>query len=220
MDDRGEMRAFLGILGSVALVSCAAAGCGKEESTANAAPVHGGGPLDAVPPAPPQEKPPEPEIDPFEQMLAIPTLQEALAVALPAMQDGQDEVPDGTIQFATWAAAKMRLVDVAVTKNETSAKRVKKDSDSERGKRLCVSGKIIQIAKQNTRTEPIFIGLLSQGYSEMFHFFAARSTGDIVEDSRAKLCGVVTGRYSYSNAGGGTTHSVQIVGVFDIAENR
>lgn len=45
------------------------------------------------------------------------------------------------------------------------------------------------------------------------------STGRLVEDSRARLCGFVTGKYSYSNSGGGSSHAVQLVGMFKLPEN-
>ena len=65
-----------------------------------------------------------------------------------------------------------------------------------------------------------FIAHLEKVTGKKVSFFAVQSTGDLVEGSRARLCGVVTGRYSYSNTGNGTTHAVKVVGVFDLAENR
>ena len=144
----------------------------------------------------------------------------ALGRMLGRMTDSVDEFPDATVNFAKWAAMNMTLADVQVAKNETSLKKVLKDSDAERGRRLCLRGSVTQIEKVNTGTGAIFGGLLRTGDWDMVSFMAARSTGELVEGSRARFCGVVTGRYSYSNAGGGTTHAVHLVGVFDLPENR
>ena len=148
-------------------------------------------------------------------------MQEALAVAVPEMEDSVDAHSRGTLAFAIWAAQKLKLSDVAVTENETSFKRVKKDSNAQRGKRMCIAGRIVQIEKEDTGTDrPIFSGLILTNSSDIIGFYAADSTGDLVEESRAKFCGVVTGRYDYSNSAGGMGHAVDMVGVFDIAENR
>ena len=36
----------------------------------------------------------------------------------------------------------------------------------------------------------------------------------------ARFCGIATGRDTYANTGGGTTHAVRVVGMFDLPENR
>lgn len=51
-------------------------------------------------------------------------------------------------------------------------------------------------------------------------FAAVASTGELVAQSSANFCGVTTGKYSYSNSGGGTTHAVFLVGMFDLPENK
>ena len=60
--------------------------------------------------------------------------------------------------------------------------------------------------------------MLSRG--QVIHYLAAGDTGTLVDGDRARFCGVTTGRYSYSNAGGGTTHAVQLIGMFDLPSNR
>jgi hypothetical protein len=97
---------------------------------------------------------------------------------------------------------------------------VKKDAEAERGRRLCYSGRIIQIARAELGDgRYVFVGLLMTSRRDIFHFLAAGSTGALVEDSRARICGFVTGAYSYSNSGGGSSHAVQVVGMFRLAEN-
>lgn len=58
------------------------------------------------------------------------------------------------------------------------------------------------------------------GYSKVARLIALGSNRGIDQGSRARFCGIVIGRYSYRSSGGGTTHAVQLVGAFDIAENR
>jgi hypothetical protein len=39
-------------------------------------------------------------------------------------------------------------------------------------------------------------------------------------NTAARFCGVVTGLYDYSNSGGGTGHTADIVGMFDLPESK
>jgi hypothetical protein len=57
------------------------------------------------------------------------------------------------------------------------------------------------------------------GRYDLIKFVAAGSTGQLVAQSRARFCGATTGKYSYSNSGGGTSHAVQMVGMFRVPEN-
>jgi hypothetical protein len=143
----------------------------------------------------------------------------ALQLAKPMMADTTDEVSLGALALAMWGAERLRFDDVAVAKNanETKPALIHKDSDRERGKRLCVNGRIIQIAKDDLG---IFIGLLMMSNGEVVHYLASGDTGELVARSRARFCGVATGRYTYANAGGGTTHAIQMVGMFDLPANR
>lgn len=147
------------------------------------------------------------------------TLDEALRLALPLMDDTLNKESDGAVMLALWASDHMKWADVAVAKNETSIAKILKDSDANRGKRMCLSGSIIQIAKQ--RGTDLYSGLLNGFYGAgIVRFFVAGDTGDLVEDSETRLCGVATGRYVYSNSGGGTTHAVSLVGMFDLPKNN
>ena len=97
-----------------------------------------------------------------------------------------------------------------------------KDSEEERGRRICTRGKLIEIHAERTSYGKLYDGGMFMGwsYSRVVSFIAVGSTRGINQGSRARFCGVVIGRYSYSNSGGGVTHAVQLVGVFDIPENR
>lgn len=203
---------------AVLLLSCllAASGCQRPGSTTAAppsSPATGGG-ADAPEPAPPPETSIEDRIREKE------SLAEALAVAAPLMSDTTDELSDGGILLSKWAMTRLEWSDVAVSRNETSHALVQKDSDEARGKRMCVRGMIIQIAVQKTPFGKAYVGLMFSSSQDIFHFIAVGSTGELVSQSRARLCGVVTGKYQYSNSGGGTGHAVAVVGMFDLPENR
>ena len=135
------------------------------------------------------------------------------------MGDAGDEMNPGAMLFAVWAGNKLRWTDVAVPKNETSFKLVMKDSDAARQKRMCVSGSLIEISKGNDDPK-IFTGGLVSNYGDIYRFMAVGSTGELVAQSRARLCGVVVGQYAYANTIGGQAKSVMLVGMFDLPENK
>ena len=164
---------------------------------------------------------PDPEPTPRELIAAATNRHEALSIARPLMADTYDKASDGAMLLAIWSAPNLKWTDVYVKKDETSFGRIKKDSEFERGKRLCYSGRIIQISRERAVSGRLYAGLLMTGRRNIniIHFFAAGSTGELVEGSWARFCGMVTGRYSYSNSGGGTSHAVQMVGMFKLPEN-
>ena len=175
----------------------------------------------AAPAQPPSSPPPADAAEsPLDILLAIPTLPDAIAHLKPEMTDTTDNVSPGAVLLATWAGAHMHWADVAVSRNETSFALVRKDSDAARGKRMCVRGEIIQIAKQDLGDETAFDGLMLSGDGDILSFLAVGSTGDLVERSYARFCGVTIGTYDYSNSGGGEGHAVSVVGMFDLPENR
>ncbi len=156
----------------------------------------------------------------IDRLLAKTTLGDAIELVKPNMTDTDDETSAGGVLLGLWAAKHMKWSDVGVAKNETSAALVRKDSDASRGKRMCVRGQIIQIRKDKAGDATLFSGLMLSGYSEITSFIAAGSTGALVQHSGARLCGVVTGTYDYSNSNGGKGHAIAIVGMFDLPENR
>ncbi len=160
-----------------------------------------------------------PEPAPSVAIRDKPTLAEALAYAKPHFVEEFDRHTRGGKLLAAWAVRHLRWADVAVTKNETSPGLVKKDADLERGKRLCVSGPIVQIKSVETEGVKVFRGIIMAG-PEAVYFFAAGSTGEIVARSHARYCGVATARFSFNNTNGGVTHGIETVGMFDLPENR
>lgn len=168
--------------------------------------------------SPQAKEPEEPKPPSIVEQLAAADYPRAIAMTVPLMTDTVDDLSTGAAMLALWAAAKMRWSDVVVGENETSIGLVKKDSSAARGKRMCIWGTIIQIAKEED-TPRIFRGNLVTAGREFVHFLAVGSTGDLIERSSARICGVVTGAYAYANVAGGQTQSVQIVGMFELPEN-
>lgn len=99
---------------------------------------------------------------------------------------------------------------------ETSIPKMKKDPDAERGKRICISGTIVEIQ----RTNGVFAGNIINDAVEVVTFLAAGDTGNLVGNSTAKFCGIATGLFSYSNTAGGTTNAVRVAGAFDLPSNK
>jgi hypothetical protein len=165
----------------------------------------------------PAVAPPAEPVDPTQKLRnslnAWATLPAVIEGARPLMQDTVDEQSVGTITLAYWAIDRMTHADLDQVP-ETKRGLVFKDSSAERGKRLCVKGRISEIAVEETEMGKVYVGGIVSGYTDVTRFIAVGNTGELVEDSRAKFCGVVTGRYSYSNVSGGTTHAPMAVGLF------
>lgn len=173
-------------------------------------------PVPVPPPAPPA---PTPETD-FEKINKLKTVDQAVAFAKPKMDDPPNKMGAGHALFALWAAKWMSWPDAVVMKNETTFASVMKDPDEARGKRLCIQGTIIEIAVVKTDNGKLFDGLMHDYSGSIYKFSAAGSTGDLVEASAARFCGIITGRYDYSNSGGGSSHAVKLVGMFDLPANK
>lgn len=104
---------------------------------------------------------------------------------------------------------------VSVKQNETSFGKAFKNIDKEIGKRLCVSGTIVQINEGSLINE----GLLSSN-GNLYHFGNFGDSGDLESMSYARMCGFVVGLFDYKNSGGGTGHAVELIGVWDLPENK
>jgi len=196
------------------------AGCSKAEKDGDGSrPPSDESPAPSIAVAPPAAEPPRAE-SPRQLLMSKTTLAEAVATVRSEMTDTDDSTSPGAVLLALWAVKHLKWADVAVAKNETSPALVRKDSDASRGKRMCVRGRLIQIQKENVDGGAVFSGLLLSGYTEITSFIVAGSTGELVAQSRARLCGVVIGTYDYSNSAGGKGHAISLVGMFDLPENR
>lgn len=219
------MRRFGEIL-VLALIASVLHGCSKGKE-APPAPTPAGG-LGAVRP---QAEPIRPQAEPsaedrklqefaaFTRRLdAAPSLAAAVELVRPYMDDTANKTSNGAMYLTRWAKDHLKWDEVAVKKNETSFAKIRKDSDEERGKHMCITGGIVQIAKV---TKGVYSGLLLTNYGQdILSFMSAGSTGELVRHSIARFCGVVIGTYDYNNSGGGVGHAVALVGMFDLPENR
>lgn len=166
------------------------------------------------------EPPKVDEPDHFVEILKHESLAEALNYAKPFMSDTQNETSVGANLFAYWAAKKGLSWTELNSLGETKFSLVKKDSEVYRGQRICRSGRVIQISVERFEKSKVYHGLLMTNDGDLASFIAVKSTGELVERSWAKFCGVVIGNYQYSNSGGGTSYAVQLVGMFDLPENK
>ncbi len=162
-----------------------------------------------------------PKPNPLEVIRSRKTMGDALLVAGPLMVDKPNESNLGSLLFASWSVDHLRWTDVNVeAHDETSYAAIQKDIDTERMKRLCATGQIIEIRAEKTDVGKWYTGLMFNMSRDLFHFHAVRSTEGVLKGVTARFCGVVTGWFDYKNSGGGTGHAVEVVGMFSLAENR
>jgi hypothetical protein len=136
------------------------------------------------------------------------------------MDDTANDVSAGAVLLGLWASRHLTWDELQAVP-ETRQALVMKDPDAERGKRICARGPIIEIRAEKTDVGKFFHGgIFNGGYGRVVRFLAVGSTGELVEQSRGRFCGIITGTQSYSNTGGGTTHSVFAVGMFDLHDNK
>lgn len=147
------------------------------------------------------------------------TFAEMLERSVPLMGDTTAAPSDGAIALGMWLGIRGRLADLKPAQNETTVKLAMKDSMRARGKRTCVRGTLLQLYRDNNYpVGELYTGTMTTGDYDVVSFIAAGDTGELVSGDRAKLCGVVTGRWSYPNAAAGTTHSIHIAGMFDLRQ--
>lgn len=162
-------------------------------------------------------RPKEPTIG--ERMIAAKHLSEVLPIITREFGDSTNQIDPAAQVFAIWSVDKLYWDELNLIP-ETKRALVMKDPTSERGKRLCVSGTVTQISVERSTGEMLTIGILMTSSVDFVRFIAVRSSGEIVENTAARICGIVIGTNSYSNTGGGVTHAAMLVGMFDLPENR
>jgi hypothetical protein len=147
------------------------------------------------------------------------TLVEAIEMVKPMMTDTSQNLSDGAVLLARWSMNHLNWAELNALPDSKRAL-VMKDSSEQRGKKICVSGSVIEINAENVGDKKVYEGGMYSGSYDVYRFIAVNSTGDIAEKSRAKFCGVVIGKFDYSNSAGGVAHAVQLVGMFDLPENK
>lgn len=153
--------------------------------------------------------------------LGIGNLKDFIATSKSHMADINDSSLDtGSVALALWGAEHMKWSELQEIPDGKYAM-VMKDSDSQRGKRICTNGRVIEIAVDRSLPDKkVFLGGMYDDGGRLYRFIAVRSTGEIVANSRARFCGIITGQQHYQNSIGGTAHSVHLVGMFDLPENK
>ena len=180
-------------------------GCGGSSGSSNPAPSNQ--PVQQAVQAVQQAVAPEPA-----------TLNDAIALYKPEMSDVTDTLSPGALSLTRWAMTRLNWDELSALP-ATAKPLVMKDSDEQRGKKICVTGRVIQISGEKVGDSKVYEGGMMIGYSDIYRFLAVKSTGNITEKSTAKFCGVVIGKMDYANSAGGVAHAIQLVGMFDLPEN-
>nr|PZN75905.1 MAG: hypothetical protein DIU57_17880 [Pseudomonadota bacterium] len=155
-----------------------------------------------------------------DQLLAARNLREVLPLLTPLFGDTFERVDPAAAVFAVWGSdGRLTWSDIQAAP-ATKHSLVMKDPEANRGKRLCVSGEIVQIEADRSAVHMMHSGVMGTESWDFVRFVALGSSGDLVQDSWARFCGIVTGKQSYNNTQGGVTHAVFAVGMFDLPENR
>lgn len=152
-----------------------------------------------------------------EKMVEAASLNDALSTASEAMADGST-LSKGTIALAYWGLTRLKWNEMKKLK-ETRYSLAQKDISEARGKVVCMNGHVGQIEVERVENEKVTRGGMADSDGDVLRFIAIGSSGDIVKGSFAKFCGIVTQSQSYENAGGGTTHAIVAVGMFELPAN-
>lgn len=150
------------------------------------------------------------------------TIEDAILWARPKMTDTSDgKVSPGATALASRILARMPPWAELMAVPATDPKKVMKDSTSERGKRICVSGSLIEIAVEQTKNgASIAEGGIATDAGDTVRFAAIGATGELVAHSYARFCGITTGRQSYETTAHEIRHAVYVVGMFDLPANH
>lgn len=144
--------------------------------------------------------------------------REAFAAARPTDMNELDLGP-GVVSFVLWARSHLRWSDLS-SPEKISVGQVMKDSAMMRGRVACYSGDVIEIRADRSVSPPVFHGGMSLEDFSIVRFTAVGDTGNIVANSKAKLCGFITGSVRYENAMGNISSGAMVVGMFDLPANR
>jgi hypothetical protein len=89
---------------------------------------------------------------------------------------------------------------------ETTVPLILKDPERERGRKLCIAGTVDVIERTRVDARDVHTGTLRTTEGPQISFVALGNTGDIVVAAAVAMCGYA--------------HGKQIVGLFDLPENR
>jgi hypothetical protein len=177
-----------------------------------------GNPVNQTAPASDPEPQPQPRPQPVRAKVPD-TISEAFEAYKSEISDSTNLPSKGSVRLALWSKDFLRWNELNKTPSTTFSLAMK-DMDDARGKRMCLSGLINQIEAQKVGGEKIYEGGMGNYQHEFIRFIAVGSTGSLVAQSDAKFCGIVTEKLSYESVDKRTIHSLFLVGMFDLPENR
>lgn len=150
------------------------------------------------------------------------TLVEAINAYKPSMSDithaSSDEYSEGVLSLARWSAGHLQWAELNSLPTGSFALTMK-DPNTQRGKKICMSGIALQIAATPIDDVELHESIISSDAGDIYSLLAVKSIGEVVANRKAAMCGVITGTRSYRTSGNGITHSLQLVGMFDLPEN-
>ncbi|MDS7929607.1 hypothetical protein RMB13_08960 [Acinetobacter sp. V102_4] len=155
-----------------------------------------------------------------DKIQSIPTLEQAIQVSIGMMDDSFNKMPTAAMFIPLWAEKNKIDLGMINAITSTSYGKIMKDSSSERGKSFCVTGMVGDIAVDRSAGFAVYTGGIVTNDMRIVRYIAMKSTGDIVDGSMSKFCGIVVGKIKYENARGGTTHAPYLVGMFNLPENK
>jgi hypothetical protein len=152
-----------------------------------------------------------------DRLMAQSTLLDAVNMVKSELKDTTDDDDPASLMLAVWADSKLDWKDLQTLPSTTYGEAMK-DSELERGKRICVSAMVGQIRAKRASEFTYYDGVM--GWTNAHRFHAVRSTKGVVENQSARFCGVFTGTSNFTNIQGGQTQAVRLVGMFELPENK
>lgn len=164
----------------------------------------------------------------FEVMMirdSYPTLESAIAgyrdedLMAEELVNNQD-ASDFMRKLVIWDALVGMNWDELNSIPETNYKKMNKDIIAESGKRFCFKGRVDRI-QVNRTVKPAFAdAVMVVPYEGRVAIVAVKSSGDILPDTEARFCGIVAGTRSYQTIMGTPGSLPDLVGMFDLPENK
>lgn len=166
------------------------------------------------------QKPPQPTQEEIEAKLKQMTLSDFVEQSKPSMNDTIDSRPQASSYLVNFMNLKDIKIKDILKLPQTSRGKILKDPEAERGHQLCVTGNLVQISANRKSGNVEYTGIMMDQTFQPVIFAAVGDTGELVARSKARFCGIVIGKMSYSNTGGGQSSGPYLVGLFDLKKNK
>jgi len=170
-------------------------------------------PIETAAPAPT----PTEEVDKSPQ-----SAKEAFAAARPMMRDHEGDGPSLPASALSVWLGKFDAKDTwAELKSmpDNALGEAMKDPDGFRGQKVCVRGTVIEIVAIRSAGPLVWIGGMTTS-TGVVRFLGTGSSKGVTAGKQARFCGVFFGLHTYSTQIGGKMTGAELVGVFDLPENR